>query len=55
MTETRTSAEPSPTPDGLSRRTVVGSALWATPAIVMMTSVPAVAASNTRTGSASCR
>lgn len=48
MTETRTSPESSPTPAGLSRRTIVGSALWATPAIVMMTSVPALAASNTR-------
>ncbi|SDO42909.1 Alpha-tubulin suppressor [Microbacterium sp. ru370.1] len=48
MTETETPSESSSTPAGLSRRAIVGSALWATPAIVAMTSVPAFAASNTR-------
>lgn len=33
---------------GLSRRTVVGGALWATPAVLMMSSSPAYAVSNTR-------
>lgn len=48
MTETDDSVVQPQSRAGLSRRTVVGGAIWATPVVLMMTSSPAYAVSNTR-------
>lgn len=48
MLENETNIEPPTGGGGLSRRTVVGASLWSVPAILLTTSTPALAASNSR-------
>ncbi|WP_399540550.1 RCC1 domain-containing protein, partial [uncultured Microbacterium sp.] len=48
MMENETINEPPTGGGGLSRRTVVGASLWSVPAILLTTSTPALAASNSR-------